>query len=196
MSLLEMLTQQLDDRAVGQISGQLGVDQGSAQKAIAAALPMMMSALAKNSSSGGGASALSAALDRDHDGSILDDVAGFLGGGGNQGAGAGILKHMLGSRQNSAAGAVGQASGLDSGSAAKLMAMLAPLVMGALGRQQRTSRLDSTGLASALGQERQKISAQSSIFESLLDQDGDGSVADDLAGIGAKVLGGLFSGRR
>lgn len=39
------------------------------------------------------------ALDEEHDGSVLGDIAGMLGGG----AGAGTLKHVLGGKQNEVA---------------------------------------------------------------------------------------------
>ena len=67
MSLLEMLTQQLGGDAVQQTSGCLNTDAGSTNKAISAALPVLVGALAKNAASPDGASALANALDRDHD---------------------------------------------------------------------------------------------------------------------------------
>ena len=80
MSLLDLLGNQLDDQAIAQIGSQLGVDSGTASKAIGAALPMLVSALAKNASNDTGAQALGNALQA-HDGNILGDLAGFLGGG-------------------------------------------------------------------------------------------------------------------
>ena len=48
MSLLDMLQQRLGGDAVSQISQQLGTDPGTTQTAIAAALPMLVGALARN----------------------------------------------------------------------------------------------------------------------------------------------------
>ena len=142
MSLLEMLSQQLGGDAVRQISGRLGTDSDATNKAVSAALPVLLGALAKNSSSSGGAGALAGALDRDHDGSILDNLAGFLGST-QGGAGQSILKHILGGKQRGAESAVSQASGLDPAMVGKILQMLAPLVMGALGRQKRESGLSA-----------------------------------------------------
>ena len=47
MALLDMLTDQLAGERTAQIGRQLGTDEGTAGKAIAAALPMLMGALAK-----------------------------------------------------------------------------------------------------------------------------------------------------
>ena len=49
-----------------------------------------------------------------------------------------------------------KASGLDFGAIAQLLPLLAPLVMGLLGRTQRQKGLDVGGLADMLGGERQQ----------------------------------------
>jgi hypothetical protein len=59
------------------------------------------------------------------------------------------------------------------------MAMLAPLVMGAIGRMQQQKGLDAGGLAKAIQQDAGRIGAapgQGGSFASLLDTDGDGDV--------------------
>lgn len=195
-SVFDLLTQSLGGDATRQVSRQLGVDEGTAQKAITAALPMLMGALTRNAQSGQGAGALANALDRDHDGSVLDDVAGFLGNSGSAGAGQAILKHVLGGGQSNVQNGLGKAVGLDSGSAGQVLAMLAPLVMGALGKQKRTQGLDTSGLGDLLGREQRHVERQApnamGMVGKLLDADGDGSVVDDVAG----MLGGLLGGRR
>ncbi|MEM8997322.1 MAG: DUF937 domain-containing protein, partial [Acidobacteriota bacterium] len=144
MSVLELLSKQLDSNAISTMSRQLGADEQSTAQAVNAALPMLVGALAKNTQQQGGAQALLGALDRDHDGSVLDDVAGFLGGasgGGGGGMGQAILGHILGGRQNGAEQAIGQASGLNASSTNQLLGMLAPLVMGALSKQKQQGGL-------------------------------------------------------
>lgn len=199
-SILDLVTQALGSGGAAQISKQLGLDEATANSAIGGAVPVLMGALARNASSGQGAGALASALDRDHDGSILDDLGGFLGGGGAESAGAGILKHVLGGKQTQVQQGVGAASGLDSAKAGQLLAMLAPVIMGALGKAKRSQGLDTGSLGAALGQEQQRMERRQpgigGMLGSLLDQDGDGSAMDDLAKIGGSVLGGLFGGRR
>ena len=199
-SLFDLVTQTLGSGGTRRIGQQLDLDEGSAAKAISGALPVLVGALARNSSSARGAGDLASALDRDHDGSILDDIGGFLGGGQAASSGAGILKHVLGDRQNQVERGLGQASGLDSGKAGQLLSMLAPIVMGALGRAQRSRGLDAGGIGSMLGQERRRIERRepglSGVLGNLLDADGDGSVVDDITKIGGSLLGGLLGGRR
>jgi len=200
MSLLDQLTQQLDGDAIRQISQQVGADEGAVSKAVSSGLPLLVSALARNSSDQGGASALLGALDRDHDGSVLDDVMGFLGGGGASSAGAPILKHVLGgNRQAGAETAIGKMSGLDGQTVSQILAMLAPMVLGALGRQRQQKGLDAGGLADLLGTEHRRAEKKApeamGLVGQLLDSDGDGQIADDLARLGTGLLGKFLGGR-
>lgn len=180
-----MVTNGLQGRSMEELGARIGTDRDQTERAVAAALPMLLGALNRNAQSADGASALSAALDRDHDGSVLDDLVGFLGKNPEL-EGNGILKHALGDRRDTAVNTVSGVSGMDAASAGKLMAMLAPLVMGALGRQKRSSKLDPGGLAEMLGAERKKApgdaGAAMDLVSKMLDRDGDGQVLDDLAG--------------
>ncbi len=207
--ILDILTQQLGGDAVRQMSRHLGADEGATQSAIAGALPVLIGALSKNAAKPGGAEALRNALEKDHDGSVLDNLGAILGGGGGGGGGggvssrsldgAGILGHILGGNQSKVASSLGQATGLGAGSSGKLLAMLAPLVMGALGRTQRQKGLDTGGLADLLNGERRQAKAAApsglgGLLGSFLDQDGDGDFKDDVAKMGMGMLGKLFKG--
>jgi hypothetical protein len=189
MSMLDMLQQRLGGNAVNQISQQLGTDPATTQSAIAAALPMLVGALARNAQDPGKAGALANALGR-HDGSVLDDVAGYLGRGDTS-DGAGILGHVLGARKETVQTGLGQAAGIDPSKAGLLLSMLAPLVMGALGKAQREKGLDTGGLAGMLGGEQQRAADAApgvmGMLSSFLDRDHDGSVMDDIGGMLGKL---------
>ena len=189
MSLLDMLQQRLGGDAVNQISSKLGTDPANTRTAIAAALPMLVGALARNAQDPGKAGALANALGR-HDGSVLDDVAGYLGRG-DTGDGDGILGHVLGGKKETVQTGLGQAAGLDPAKAGTLLAMLAPLVMGALGKAQREKGLDTGGLAGMLGSEQQRATDAApgvmGMLTSLLDRDHDGSVMDDIGAMLGKL---------
>jgi hypothetical protein len=190
MSLLDMLQQRLGADAVQQISRQLGTDHGTTQTAIAAALPMLVGALARNAQDPAQAGALAGALSRDHDGGILDDVAGYLGGG-TTAAGDGILAHVLGGRRQSVETGLGHVAGLDPAKAGMLLSLLAPLVMGALGKAQREGKLDPGALAGMLGAEQQRAADAApgvmGMLEKFLDRNHDGSVMDELGGLLGKL---------
>ncbi len=192
-SILDALSTHLDDQALSQLSARLGTDKGATSKAIAAAVPLLLGALAKNAASPTGAQAIHDAVARDHDGSILDNPDPVTAA--SSGQGDAILGHVLGDRRPVAEQGISQASGLDLSKVGPLLATLAPLVMGALGRAQRSGNLGVGGLAGMLGAERDALGASApgvlGAITRLLDRDHDGSVIDDVGG----MLGGLL-GRR
>ncbi len=196
-SLLDMLAQQLgSDQRLSKLGGRLGADAGATKTAVGAALPVLLGALARNSAQPQGADGLDRALGK-HDGSVLDDLDGFLDRP-DVDDGDGILGHVLGPKRNAVEAGVGRASGLDPSMVAKLLPILAPVVMGALGRQKRQQGLDAGGLAGLLGTEQQRMERSNpamGMLGSLLDQDDDGNVMDDIANMGKGLLGGLFGGR-
>ena len=196
MSISDLLTQQLQGGAIRQIAGQIGADEGSTGKALSAALPLLMGAMAANAGSQDGATSLAGALDRDHDGSILDNIGGLLSGAA-QSPGNGILKHLLGNKRSAVEQQVSAVSGLNLQSVSQLLMIVAPMVMGVVGKTKRQQGLDVGGLASMLAGERQAISDQAggaagNMLSSLLDKDGDGDVMDEVGG----MLGGLFGAKK
>lgn len=197
-SLLDLLQQQIGDREIRSMSRTLGADEGQVRKATAGALPLLVSALARNTEDPEEAHSLAGALDRDHDGSLLDQVGSFLGQG-DAGDGFGILAHVLGGRQQAAERGVAQASGLDMAKVGQLLALLAPIVMAALGRMKREGSMESGDLAGLLGRERKNIASRTGgqdLLSSLLDADKDGQVMDDALELGKGLLGSFFKKRR
>lgn len=199
--LIDLVSEQLSGPRLSQISRQLGIPEEKTREALPAALAALTGAMAQNASQPQGAQRLSNALSRDHDGSILDSLDDFLGGGqgpaagSNFGAGASILRHVLGGRQQKVETNLGRATGLDPATMGRLLMLLAPLVLGALGRRQRQQGLNPGGLADLLGGESQRAADANPQARrglgALLDLDGDGQVIDDLAG-----LAGILGGRR
>jgi len=194
--LLGSLMGQLGSDGIEQIGRSVGLDSSDVSKVLAGAMPAVLTGLTRNSSSPDGAAGLLGALDRDHDGSVLDDLMGYLGSGGDLGAGAGILGHVLGGRQSTVEQAISRSSGVDMAKVGRILAMVAPLLMGALGKAKRQQGLDASGLAAALGKQEEKAREISpsavDMFSRMLDGDGDGDSMDDIVAMGSGLLGGLF----
>ena len=191
MALLDMLHQRLGGDAVHRISNRIGADPGTTGNAIDAALPLLLSALARNVGDTNQAQSLARAVSDDHDGSILDDVPGFVGRASEK-PGAGILRHVLGGRQQAVQQGLSQATGLDAGKAGTLLTMLAPLVMGAIGRTKRENSLDAGGISTLLTSEQEHLKQSApgvmGALSRFLDQDNDGSVMDDVSGLLEKAF--------
>jgi hypothetical protein len=132
-----MLEQLLGGQA-DQIGSKIGVDPAQAQSAIAAALPAILAGLQNQAAPGTG---LQKAIEEDHDGAILDDIPGYLQGTANLNPrttnGEGILAHVLGDQQPQVQQALSAQTGLSLGTIAQLLPLLAPIVMGMLGKQAR-----------------------------------------------------------
>ncbi|MCC7503782.1 MAG: DUF937 domain-containing protein, partial [Saprospiraceae bacterium] len=141
MNLMEILQGQLSDDVIGQISQQIGAQPEQTASAANGIFTSLLGGLANNATQEGGLSAIAGALDRNHDGSVLDDIMGMVGTVMNgQGSGAtnglGILGHILGDNQENVAQQVSQSSGLSMGQVMKLMPVLAPIVMGVIGKMR------------------------------------------------------------
>lgn len=228
MSALDALLGHLDPSTIQRMAGQLGATPQQTQNAIQAALPLLMGAMQRNTGRQNGADELYRAVSDDHQGVDLNDLLGGLLGRVGDGAyerstssprdlggnGAGpasrspmetgrkILGHIFGGQQPRAEAGVARASGLNLSSAGQLLAMLAPLLMSALGRARQQRGLDSGGLSEAIGQDTGRMAngaggGLQKVLASVLDGDGDGDVdARDLLQHGAGLISMFGAMRR
>lgn len=190
--LIEGIVSELGKGALDSLGGSLGIEKSQAQSAASLAVPVLMKALAKNTSDSSGAEALSNALDKGHDGSILSNLAGALGSQETTSMGSAILGHVLGNKTSAVTSMISSATGLDSGKALTLVSQLAPVVMGALGKKKKEDGLDASSLASLLTNESSEADSKApnemGMIGKLLDSDGDGNVTDDLMNMGGSLL--------
>ena len=186
--LISMLASQLGGPVIQQISQQIGADSGTTQSAVGMALPMLLSAMGNHAATPDGADAIHQAT-QSHDGSILDNVMGFVGNAGAASMGTALLSQVVGGgSQNAMADTIGQQTGLDSVAANQLLGMLAPLVMGAVGKSsQEQGGLDSNGIAQMLG----NASGGNDLLgmaAKAIDADGDGNIVEDIGNIIGKMF--------
>ena len=192
---LEALLGLLQGQDLGQLAEQVGGNEGQVKNGVMAALPAMLTALSKNTGTEKGAQELNNALETKHDGSILNNLSGYLSNPDLK-DGAGILNHLFGSQTSNVANAVSQSSGLDTNGSMKMLQMLAPVLMGMLGQQKKQNNLDAEGignltsmLASNFGSEAGASGIMDAVTN-LLDVNKDGNVMDDIMGMVGKFFGG------
>jgi hypothetical protein len=182
-ALTQIVTQQLAGGASRTIAQRLGVSEATANTAVQVAVPLILAALARNANQPQGAQSLHDAINKDHDGSIFDNLMGYVSNP-QTANGAGILGHVFGTQQPAIQNNLAQATGMDQNSAAGLLETVAPLVMGAVGRTQQQEGLDPSGLSNLLNQQQQQAQTNApgamGILSSMLDQNNDGSAMDDL----------------
>jgi hypothetical protein len=190
-AITQIITQQLGRGAISSIAQRLGVSESTANTAVQLAVPLIVAALARNATRPDGAQELHQAINNDHDGSIFDNVMGYLSD--PQAAnGAGILGHVFGGQQASIENNLAQATGMAPSSAGGLLETLAPLVMGAVGQTQQQNGLDPSALSSMLVGQQEEAQTNApdvmSMLGSMLDQNKDGSAVDDLQRLAANFF--------
>lgn len=191
---------QLGGGGLGALGGMLGTDQDQTQSAVSTAVNVLTGAMAQNASEPDGAQALDAALEKDHDGGIFDDVEGFIGNAA-AGPGAGILGKVLGGSQPQVQQGIAEKTGLSMDKVLPLLITVAPLALGALGKMKKDKQMDSEAVAATLATERRQAEQQDDgILGSILGLlDGVGQAApqqQSSSGGLMGLLGGLFGGKK
>ena len=190
-AITQIITQQLGGSAARTIAQKFGISESTANTAIQMAVPLIVTALARNAAQPQEAQNLHQAVAKDHDGSIFENLMGYLQNP-QSANGAGILGHVFGSQQPVVQNNLAQATGMDQSSAGGLLETLAPLVMGSLGQAQQQNGLDASGLSNFLNGQQQEAQATApnamSVLSSMLDQNKDGSSMDDLQRMAANFF--------
>ena len=205
--LLDLLQSQLGGDGLNElVSNNVGIEKEKAGDAVQAAFSAIMAGMSKNVRQEDGAQGLLAAIERDHDGSILDDVTGFISGTAqpknpNMLNGAGILNHVLGNNQSTVVETIAKSTGIDPNKAGELLIKMAPIVLGILGKMKNSNNtpggslidlIMQGGITTPAAQEKQNQPAQSEglfgMFGKLLDKDNDGSIMDDIASSGINMV--------
>lgn len=198
--ILDLLHSDIGKTIISGVAGSTGTEENKTNSVLTMALPVLMKAMERNSATPEGAQGLMGALNKKHDGSILDNLGSLFSGGVNDNIksdGSKILGHILGSKQQGVQQVIGQKAGIDKSAVGNILEIAAPILMGVLGKQARQSNVSSQNDISSLlgGMLSNNSSKQEQGFlEQVLDADGDGSVVDDVAGMllgGNKKQGGL-----
>ena len=195
-NLFNEVSKHLTDDVIVQLARQIGAqDANQVKKAAGGIAEVLLDVIAKNANnqqSGGG---LFGAIERDHDGGILGNILGVLKGQAQVNNpktmnGEGIVNHLLGARTMDTAQIVSKYSGLNIFKSGVLMELIAPIIMGVVGNQRKSSGLDLGGLAKVLmgGAQQQRSNPGGGLLGKILDRNGDGNMMDDLLSMGMKIL--------
>jgi hypothetical protein len=197
--LMDLLNSDLGKQIIGSITQQTGISQEQAGAVVSNSLPEIIGKMQQNTQSGDGGGLLGALLGGKHDGSILDNIGGYLNGGDHSEGGK-ILGHVFGEDQSGIESSLSEKTGVSSSIISKILPMLMPIIMGYLGKQATSNGVQDTGglgsiLGSVLGGGNQSAGGSSlggSILTSVLDQDGDGQLGlgDAVSAMSGKSSGG------
>lgn len=191
MNLSNLLGGAIGDNIVQNLAGQFGLDQNQTENAISSAVPMILGALGKNALTNDGANSLNSALDKKHDGSLLDNLSGILQNNSSdlQKDGSSILGHIFGGQVNNVESNLSEKTGISLDKIKPLLATIAPMVMAYLGKEKKNNNIGVDGLGGLLGGllgGGKKSGGVMDMVTGLLDKDGDGSAIDDIMGMFGK----------
>jgi Bacterial protein of unknown function (DUF937) len=157
-SVMQFLTPEL----IAKIAPTLGIDAGVAQKVVSAGVPAILASFAGLVAKPAGAQQLSDALKQQPPG-MLTQATNAIGGPDQKAvadSGSGLLSALLGnSTMNGLVSAVSGFSGINQTASKSLLGLLAPIVVGALGQQQRSGGLDASGVANLISSQKDQIAA-------------------------------------
>lgn len=162
MNLVSMALQYLAPALVGKLASGLGINSTIANTVIKAAVPVILGSLVGKSSKPDGARALFDVLGKQDTG-LLGRLSSVLGGPQQKtiaDQGSNFLGSLLGSNSmGSMVNAVSKFSGANETATSGIIGMLAPIVLGTLSQQQKSSNLDAGGIAKLLSDQKSNIAA-------------------------------------
>ncbi len=137
-NILKLLKDQLDDNLIGKIAGFLGENKSGVTAAIASALPSLLLGFMKKGAEPGGANQLMHLLqERKDDEGLLGNLGSVLGGSSAAdllSSGKNLLGSILGDKAAGIGDLIASSSGISKKAGSSLLGMLAPIVMGFLGK--------------------------------------------------------------
>lgn len=176
-----------------QLSNNMGIRQEDAMQMIPAVAPLILGGLKRQMEQRGGADRVDHILNKYGSADVLGRIGDEIGIKAREENPDPRLGGLLGESGVKASDTISKQFNLDPSIAMKIIPALAPIILGALSNKRDKAGLGATGIAS------------------LIDQDGDGDVLDDVAGFLLKglsssgssqssgllgVLGGLFSRKK
>ncbi len=143
MSLIDLITGTAGNQVAEQAENKFGISKNQIIALMAVAAPVIISYLRKKSNDDPQeAEALNNALDKDHDGSILNDPSQVEA---RQQEGGSILSHIFGGEKANVENQLSQNTGISMDKIGPILGMLAPLIMGYIGKQKQQSGVTSGG---------------------------------------------------
>ncbi len=196
MNLIDLLTGNTGNQVAEQAENKFGISKNQIIALLAVATPLVISYLRNKSQDAKEAEALNNALDKDHDGSILDDTSQL---DNRQDEGGSILSHVFGNQKNTVENQLSQNTGISIDKIGPILAMLAPVIMGYIGKEKQQNNVGAGGIGDLLGgilggaqnqAQQQQSSPLNDILGSVLGGGQSQSSGNPLNDILGSVLGG------
>ncbi len=158
-NLVSVVMQFLTPDMIAKIASVLGLDRNIAQKTIAGAVPALLASIADVASTPNGTRQLNNTLTQQSESlGELQESRRRCRSEPVAETGTNMLSGLFGGGTlDTMAQTIGKFAGIGEGTSKSLLGMLGPVVLGALGQQQRSMGLDAGGLASLLTSQKDQI---------------------------------------
>ena len=138
MNLIDLLTGNSSNQVAEQAENKFGISKNQIIALLAVAAPLVISYLRNKSQDANEAEALNNALDKDHDGSILDNPSQAIE---RESEGNSILDHIFGSNKTNVENQHSANTGISMDKIGPILAMLAPVIMGYIGKEKQQNNV-------------------------------------------------------
>lgn len=198
MNILDTFKSMLGDQGVAKIAEMLGLDGAMVSKALEGGLPAILGGLATKASSAKGAGELTDLIKGGTLPTSLDDLAGSHateeGKVAAAQSGTDLLGSIFGGKLDSVLGGLGKFSGLDKLGLGSLLAAIAPMFLGWLGKQVPGGVSNSSQFAGFLSSKADEVSGGlGGELKTLLGGFGLGSLAGAASGAVSSVASAASS---
>ncbi len=172
-----------------EMGNKVGASEKDVQKATMMGIPTLVEALHRNANNEGSKASLAKAMEA-HRYDDVDNLESFMKKADLQ-DGNKMLGHILGGNQSNVENRISASSGLGGSQVQMLMSLLAPMLMGMLGKKKKEQNVSDNKINDLTDLLKGGLSQGSSggglmdLAKGMLDKDNDGSIMDDL-------MGGLF----
>jgi OOP family OmpA-OmpF porin len=159
MNLFGELKELLLGDVANKASNLLGEKEDKVKTAIEGLIPTFVGGLMKRASNEAGATTLMNVVKKgNHDGSIIEQIGNLVNNKDSFAQvvekGNGLVSMLLPDKKSSIATMISQFAGVRNSSATSLLSIVAPIVVGKLGKMVATQNLDKAGLANTLLDQR------------------------------------------
>jgi hypothetical protein len=151
-SMVGSLMQSLSGDNLSTLGGLAGTDSNGARSILGTVVPLLTGAMAKTAAQPGGADALMKLLAGGRFESIADNTGGYLRNPDVSG-GADIVRTLLGSQQGGVTEMIARKTGFSTDVIGRVLALIAPVVLGFVGKTMRQQNMDANALTAFLGEQ-------------------------------------------
>jgi hypothetical protein len=166
-SISSTLMQSLSGDNLATIGNLIGTDRQGAQSILSTAVPLLLGSMAKTAAQPGGAATLTGMLGDNRLAGAADDVGGYLSHPDVSG-GSNTLGTLLGNQQGALTDLIARQTGFSADAISRALAIMAPIVLGFVGKLMRQQNLDAGALTSFLGTQSEMALANTPDAKSIL----------------------------